>query len=112
MSTTTTTEQRYISLAGKQYNISPLTMSPESIELLELAYEMQTDKSKAIKAIPMVYRIMIDCLVRGGDIKDEAAAKKLLGTVEFKVTTIQAFLETMLGTAGGGGGEENDEEAD
>lgn len=90
---------RYVTIDGKQYDLAPLTMSPDCIDLLETAYDMQIDNAKAAKALPLMYRIMVDCLVRGGGVKDEAEAKALLAGVPIDKDSIEMFLSAMMGDA-------------
>ena len=89
---------KVVTVAGKSYTVAPLVMSPETIELLECAYDMQTDNFKAIRALPLVYHILVDCMVRGGDVSKDEAVDVLRG-MEISQETIGDLLRCMMGNA-------------
>jgi len=88
--------EKFLKVGKKEYTVAPLTFSPESVELLELSVDLGDEPKHVARAFALTYRIIIDCLVRGGSVKDEAEAKALLSTLEVNAETIQQFIQLMV----------------
>lgn len=92
----------FVTLGGKEYDLATITFSPESIELIE-TIEQVTDIAKndgqqaaklVLKAIRLMYSILKDCLIRGGN--DEQEVVQALAKVNISLETIQDFLKLMI----------------
>ena len=88
--------EKVLIVDGKEYKIAELTFSPETVELLELSIDAESDNKSAIKCLSLAYAIMLDCMVRGGDVGTLDEAKDVLRKKTFNLDTIKEFITLMM----------------